>query len=198
LSLFSAAVRIVTAAPRAMRAPAWLVWLGLAIALAAGPAYGQGAQLTTLEVEHTEQGLQLDFAVRVTLSRAVEEALQRGVALYFVADTRVYRQRWYWRDQRVARASRVWRLSYQPLTSSWRVSQGGLHQSYMSLPEALAPLSRSARWTIATPSQLDSDASHYIEFRWRLDTSQLPPPMQIGIGGQADWQLGVERTLRFE
>jgi hypothetical protein len=181
-----------------MRAPAWLVWLGLAIALVAGPARGQGAELTTLVFERGEQGLQIDFAVRVTLSRAVEEALQRGVALYFVAEARVYRQRWYWRDERVARASRVWRLSYQPLTSTWRVSQGGLHQSYSTLEEALAPLSRSARWTIAAPGQLDPDARHYVEFQWRLDTSQLPPPMQIGIGGQADWQLGVERTLRLE
>jgi hypothetical protein len=193
-----AAVRIVTAGPRAMRAPAWLVWLAVGLVLLAGPVRGQGAELATLEFEHSEQGLQLDFSVRVSLSRAVEEALQRGVPLYFVADVRVYRQRWYWRDQRVARASRAWRLSYQPLTSTWRVSQGGLHQSYTSLAEALAPLSRSARWNVAAPSQLDGDGRHYLEFQWRLDTSQLPPPMQIGIGGQADWQVGVERTLRLE
>lgn len=181
-----------------MRAPAWLAWLALALALLAGPVRGQGAELATLEFERGEQGLQLDFNVRVVLSRAVEEALQRGVPLYFVADVRVYRQRWYWRDQRVARASRAWRLSYQPLTSTWRVSQGGLHQSYSSLGEALAPLSRSARWNVAAPNQLDGDGRHYVEFQWRLDTSQLPPPMQIGIGGLADWQVGVERTLRLE
>jgi hypothetical protein len=187
----------VTAGPRATRAPAWLVWLLLALALAAAPARGQ-AELSTLDFQRGEHGLQIDFAVRVTLPRAVEEALQRGVPLYFVADARVYRTRWYWRDERVARASKSWRLSYQPLTSTWRVSQGGLHQSYSSLAEALAPLSRSARWKIAEPGQIEADARHYLEFQWRLDTSQLPPPMQIGIGGQADWQLGVERTLRLE
>lgn len=181
-----------------MRAPAWLAWLLLVLALVVGPARAQAAELSTLDFERGEQGLQIDFAVRVTLPRAVEEALQRGVPLYFVADVRVYRQRWYWRDERVARASKSWRLSYQPLTSTWRVSQGGLHQSYSSLAEALAPLSRSVRWKIGEPGQIEIDPRHYLEFQWRLDTSQLPPPMQIGIGGQADWQVGVERTLRLE
>ena len=39
---------------------------------------------------------------------------------------------------------------------------------------------------------------YYVEFSFKLDTSQLPRPMQFGIGGQADWTLGVERTLRVE
>ena len=40
--------------------------------------------------------------------------------------------------ERIARERREWRLSYQPLTSSWRVSQGGLGQSFASQAEALA------------------------------------------------------------
>jgi hypothetical protein len=31
-----------------------------------------------------------------------------------------------------------------------------------------------------------------------LDTTQLPGPMQIGLTTQADWTLGLERTLRLE
>jgi hypothetical protein len=47
-------------------------------------------------------------------------------------------------------------------------------------------------------SQLDPDSRYSIDFSWRLDTTQLPSPMQIGLTGQADWTLGVERTLRLE
>jgi hypothetical protein len=182
-----------------MRAPAWLAWALLAVALLAGaPARAQAVELTTFDADRGEQGLTLDFAVRVALPHPVEEALLRGVPLYFVADARVYRARWYWRDERVARAIKTWRLSYQPLTSTWRVSQGGLHQSYPTLAEALVPLSRSTHWKVADAGQIEADERHYLEFKWSLDTSQLPRPMQIGIGGQADWQLGVERTLRLE
>ena len=39
---------------------------------------------------------------------------------------------------------------------------------------------------------------HYLEFSYRLDSSQLPSPMQLGLGAQTDWVLGVERTLRIE
>ena len=51
---------------------------------------------------------------------------------------------------------------------------------------------------MAELSQLDADSSHYLEFSYRLDTSQLPSPLQIGLGGQGEWALGVERTLRLE
>jgi hypothetical protein len=100
----------------------------------------------------------------------------------------------------VARASREWRLSFQPLTSTWRLSQGGLGQSFASLPEALAAMTRSSGWRIADAREVEADGRHYIEFSWRLDTTQLPRPMQIGlggIGGASDWSLGVERSLKL-
>jgi hypothetical protein len=40
----------------------------------------------------------LEFAARLELPRAVEDALQRGVPLYFVAEAQLLRSRWYWRD----------------------------------------------------------------------------------------------------
>jgi len=158
----------------------------------------QGIELGALQVQRLDNGLTLDFAVRIALPKPVDEALQRGVPLYFVAQATVYRSRWYWRDQRVARATRSWRLSYQPLTDSWRVSLGGLGQTHATLAEALAALSSASRWKIADTSQLDGDERYYVEFSYQLDTSQMPRPMQFGIGGQAEWALSVERTLRFE
>jgi hypothetical protein len=153
-------------------------------------------ELALLRLERADDELRLDFSARLTLSRAVEEALQRGVPVYFVAEAALYRQRWYWRDERIARVSRRWRIAYQPLTGSWRVGLGALNQSHASLAEALAAVSSSAGWPIAALSQIDPDSRHYVEFSYRLDTSQLPSPMQIGLGGQPDWVLSVERTLK--
>jgi hypothetical protein len=186
LSLFTAAFRVAI-----VLAAVWFT---------TPPAHAQdSAEPAQLEVRRDEQGaVVLDFSLRPTLSRPVQEALQRGIPLYFVADVRIYRERWYWRDERVARATKSWRLSYQPLTASWRVSQGGLQQSYPTLEEALLPITRNARWKIADAPQIDPDDRHHVEFSWRLDTSQLPRPLQIGIGGQADWQLAVERTLPLD
>jgi hypothetical protein len=161
-------------------------------------ARGQGVELGTLQLQRAEGALNLEFNARVTLTRAVEEALQRGVPIYFMAEAQLLRNRWYWRDERVARLSRSWRVAYQPLTGAWRVSLGGLYQTFPSLSEALATASRSSAWKLAELSQLDADKSYYVEFSYKLDTSQLPGPMQFGIGGQGEWAVGATRTLKVD
>jgi hypothetical protein len=180
---------------------AWLgVWL-LSLLVWAAPvpsAWAQGIELALLDVSRQDGGLSLDFTVHPALSRAVEDAMQRGVPLYFVAQATVYRSRWYWRDERVSRANRTWRLSYQPLTGTWRVSLGGLNQSVASAQEALAIATRAVRWKIAEASEIDSGEHYYIEFSYRLDSSQLPRPMQLDLAAQADWRLSVERTVKID
>lgn len=191
-----------TAAPR--RHPggwvalcAWLL-AGL-LALAALPARAQqGIDLTHLTLERQEGNLMLDFSARVMLSHPVEDAVQRGVPLYFVAQAELFRHRWYWRDAHIASATRSWRLSYQPLSDSWRVTLGALSQSFGTLREALTAMSGSAGWKIADAAQLEGDGRYYVEFSYRLDTSQLPRPMQFGIGNESDWSLGVERTVKVD
>jgi Domain of unknown function (DUF4390) len=161
-----------------------------------GAAQAQGVELNTLKLNRQDGSLSLDFVAQITLPRAVEDALQRGVPVYFVAQAEVLRPRWYWRDERIARVARSWRVAYQPLTSNWRVSLGGLNQSYASLGEALTAISRSTGWKLAELAQVEP--GYLIEFSYRLDNSQLPSPMQIGLGGPTGWTLGVERVLRIE
>ena len=173
-------------------------WLAMALVLASTAALSQGVELLTLRAARVEADLQMEFAARVALPRAVEDALQKGVPIYFVAEATLQRNRWYWRDERIVRVTRSWRLALQPLTGAWRVSLGGLHQSYASLEEALAAVSRSGGWKLIEADRLDKDASYYLEFSYRLDSSQLPGPMQFGLGGGADWTVGVSRTLRIE
>jgi len=175
-----------------------LVLMLLLTVWAPGGVRAQGVELAALELRREDGELALDFEVRIAPPKGVEDALQRGVPVYFVAQASLYRQRWYWRDERIARVTRSWRIAYQPLTSTWRVGFGGFNQSFQTLPEALATVSRSARWKVVDLAQLDGDSRHYLEFSYRLDNSQLPSPLQIGLGGQADWVLGVERTLRIE
>lgn len=178
--------------------------LGLAVALLAAcllwllaaPARAQGVELLSIGTSRADGALNLEFSARVTLPRAVEDALSRGVPVYFIAEATLRRSRWYWRDERVARVDRSWRIAYQPLTGNWRVGLGGLNQTYPTLAEALAAASGSAGWKLADLGQLDPGRDYYVEFEYRLDTSQLPGPMQFGLGTQADWAVGVKRELR--
>jgi Domain of unknown function (DUF4390) len=183
------------------------VWLPLrlvlALALLLVPLWGPLAraaepELTAFELMHTDEGLLLTYSVDLELSHSVDEALSKAVPLYFVAEAEVFRNRFYWRDLRVSNAVRRWRIVFQPLTATYRVTfDGGLSQNYASRIEAFAAISRSVRWKIAEPSQIEEGSRHYVEFSYRLDTSQLPRPMQIGIGGQADWTISVQRTQKL-
>lgn len=168
------------------------------LAVAVGSARAQGVEASTLALDKQDGQLTLEFSLRTQLPRSVEDALRRGVPVYFTAQATLLRSRWYWRDERVARVARQWRLAYQPLTDTWRVGIGALTQNVASLPEALGMITRTSGWRLAELSQLDPDSRHYVEFEFRLDTSQLPPPMLVGLTGNADWQLRLERILRVD
>lgn len=170
-----------------------LLW-GLGVL--ATPAWAQAVELKQLKLERRDGELMLDFSTRLSLGAPIEDALRRGVPMYFNAQATVYRNRWYWRDERMGRASRTWRLAYQPLTASWRLSLGGLSQGYDSLAEALAPLTRVSGWRLLELDKIEPGERYYVDFSFKLDNSQLPQPMQIDLGG--DWKLSVERSLRVE
>lgn len=179
-----------------LRAWASLFVCVLLLAVASPAARAEAIALDGFELARNEEGLLLSFAARFQLAPAVEDALQKGVPLYFEARAEVFRDRWYWRDKQVSSVTRTWRLAYQPLTRKYRVTFGGLIQHYDSLPDAMVAVSRTANWKLAEASQLD-DGRHYVEFSYQLDTTQMPRPMQIGIGGQSDWSLRVERVRRL-
>ena len=184
----------------------WLLVFALPIAQAADPA---PTDITNLRVQRLEEGLFLSVAINFELPSVVEDAMLKGVPITFVAEADVLRDRWYWYDKRVATASRSVRLAYQPLTRRWRVnvtsgaftSAGtgfALAQSFDTLGDALSSVRRIARWKIADPGEIDGDARHSIDFRFKLDLSQLPRPLQIGALGQADWNINAERNVRPE
>ncbi|MFG6457484.1 DUF4390 domain-containing protein [Roseateles sp. BYS96W] len=166
------------------------------LALLPGAARADGIELANLATRRVEDGLELSFSTRFELSHAAEEALHKGVPLYFVAEANVLRNRWYWRDARISRVERTWRLAWQPLTRQYRVSMGGLHQSFQTLDDALDVLRGQSGWRIAEPRDIeDSGSSYYIEFSYRLDVSQLPRPMQIGL--QSGFALNIDEKRSF-
>src|SRR5262249_49766927 len=111
--------------------------------------------------------------------------------------------RWYWLDKRVGSAQRQLRLAYHPLTRRWRLSLGGgeasaaLAQTYDSLDDALGVVRRLAGWRIADHGEVEPGGNYRLEFRFRLDTAQLPRPLQIGTLGQSDWALAVSTSRRL-
>lgn len=167
------------------------------LALLPGGARAEGVELIQLATRKVDDGLELNFATRFELGRTAEDALRKGVPLYFVAEATVRRSRWYWRDARVSRVERTWRLTWDSLTRQYRVSTGGLHQSFPALDDALTVLRSQSAWHIVDAKDIDDSGGYYLEFSYRLDVSQLPRLMQIG-GLQSGFALGTETTRNFQ
>jgi hypothetical protein len=189
-----------------------LVGFGLAF-VASLPSLAQSPtpEVTQLRVEKGDDSLLLSTRLKFELPDAVEDALLKGVAMIFVAEADVLRERWFWSSRKIASVERHMRLAYQPLTRRWRLSvasglftSGGLamalNQNFDSLPEALAAIQRISRWKIVDVAALESDQRYQLDFRFRLDSSQLPRPLQINAFGQTDWDiaLSVSQPLVWE
>lgn len=191
---------------RALRAFVW--WLSCASIPCVTSAHAQGSPAVAhMQVERTAEGLLLNASMEFLLPSLVQEALEQGIPMTFIADAEVTRARWYWSDQKVSQTQRYLRLSYQPLTRRWRLnvssapfSNSGLGvsvgQTYDQQSEVVAAMQRIARWNIAGPEVLDADAAYRVHFHFQLDLSQLPRPLQIGALGRSGWNLNLSRTER--
>jgi hypothetical protein len=170
---------------------------------ASGLAHAQNTtEISQYQVERVDDDVLLSAQVVFDLPSAVEEALLKGIPMFFVTEAELLRERWYWYDKKLSAVERHMRLAYQPLTRRWRLNvtagpgresnQGlALNQSFDSLAEALSAVKRVSRWKIADVSDLDGSQKYKVDFRFRLDLSQLPRPFQIGALGQSDWDLAA-------
>lgn len=175
-----------------------------------GPARAdsRSTAVTQLRLEQADDGVYLTGQVQFDLPPVVEEVLEKGIAIYFVAEAELYRERWYWTDLKVAQAARYMRLAYQPLTRRWRLNVSpvpitnsgfgvSLNQNFDTLADALDVISRVGRMRLGDLAEIGDDATHPVAFRFRLDTSQLPRPFQIGAVGQSDWNISAEKSVRL-
>lgn len=177
---------------------AWLATLAFSLCCWTGFAHAGGIQLRDLVLALGDEGYELSASADFELSPAVETLLERGVTLTFRAEMDVTRPRWYWFNERVARKAQNFRLSYQTLTRQYRVAFGELQQSYPSLRDALRKVSRIRQWAIVDKKDLKPGAQYDATFRYYLDISQLPKPLQLTAFTNSEWELSAEpRTWTF-
>ncbi len=138
-----------------------------------------------LSADGTAWVVAADF--KMTLSPSLEDAVSRGLVLYFVAEFELVRPRWYWRDDRAVATKLNYRLSYHALTRQFRLSANGFQSSYANLQEALGVISRLRGWRVADADKIKRGENAEAWLRLRLDTSQLPKPFQVSAINNRDW-----------
>lgn len=186
---------------RLVRALVLVAVLWMAAAAVLRPAYGADAievRSARIEPAASGDGWVLAAEFTVPLPARLEEAVNHGVALYFVVEFELVRPRWYWWDEKTAQISQTYRLSYHALTRQYRVSVNGFPQAFASLEEALQAMSRLRGWRVLDADQVRAGADYTAQLRLRLDASMLPKPFQVTAITNRDWNLQAEWTrFRF-
>jgi len=180
---------------------AWPLWLAIGAFIAApSSALAQeriGVMAAALEPARDSQNMSgdallLNATFEFELPQALEDAVQKGIALYFNIEFELFRKRWYWFDRKVASSTLTYRLSYSPLTRQYRLARGGLSQSFESLDEALGLLKSVRNWKVADKGVLSPRDEYDSQVRMRLDVTQLPKPFQVNAITSREWTLASD------
>lgn len=142
------------------------------------------------ELKPVNENWVLDAAFNVQLNRTQEEALKKGITLYFVTEVEVQRVRgWWWFNEDIAVTSRIGRLNYSPLTRRYQVETVDGFKAYDTLPEALAELGRLEKWAVTQKKNLKPGNSYLVAIRMRLDLGLLSKPLQINALATGKWEV---------
>jgi len=180
-------------------------WLTLCLLLlSAGTAFAAGINIEKAEARLTGEGYVLSANFDIQLPPQVQEALRHSVTLNFVSELALHRSRWYWPDTELALHEQTSKLSFNSLTRQYRISRGGLFQSFATLEDALHVLGRVSTFPIKA-AVLDNAGDGYFSrlarkgsrigasAAMRLDVSQLPKPLQINALTSEQWSLDSEQ-----
>ena len=152
----------------------------------------EGIKIKSFELEKADNDWLLNATFQIELSPGLEDAVKKGVVLYFQTEFDLTRSRWYWFDEKAALVQRQTRLSYQPLTQQYRIASEGFSFSAKTISEALQAVGSIGGWRVMDNAQLDSSRSYTAALRMTLDLSKLPKPFQVNALNNRDWNVSSD------
>ena len=185
--------------PRSDRAPASPVrrkvvgLFALCLALLVGlPASADTIPVVAADLRVEEGDLLLSAEFAFALTPALEQALDKGIPLYFTIDFELVRTRFLWFPEKVAEWSITYRVSYSSLTRQYRVASGPLGQTFESLDDVQRFIGHVASRPVARADDLVKGARYEASVRVKLDVNQLPKPFQVNALASREWQLSSD------
>jgi hypothetical protein len=168
----------------------------MALSLCSVTVSAEGIQIKSAELERVDSDWLLNATFQIELTPGLEDAVQKGVVLYFQTEFDLTRSRWYWFDEKPVLALRQIRLSYQPMTQQYRIASEGFTFSAKTMFEALQAVGSIGGWRVINNNQIDPSKSYAAALRMTLDLSKLPKPLQVNALNNRDWNVSSD-WLRF-
>ena len=172
------------------------------LVFACATAQAAEIEITRTNIEASDDGYRLNAVYSFELNRGLEQAVQRGMKLYFTTEIELTRPRWWWTDDKAVSARRTVYLDYDPLTRVYHVTvPGSLKQDADTLDEAMFLIRRPTRWMFAPKSALKPGETYNVTLRMYMDPEYLQKPLQVDAFNNADWRLASHKksfTYRAE
>jgi hypothetical protein len=162
--------------------------LGLVLLALMAVARADGISIRKVAVQAAEEGQVLTAELDIKLTPVLDDALHKGVPIYFVLEFDLIRPRWYWANEKLASIHQPQRLSYNTLTRQYRVGIGA-YQNFATLQAALDTMSRVRR-RLDIDGVLQKGSTYSAALRYRVDTTRLPKPFQLHTG--RDWDMSSD------
>ena len=170
-------------------------WRRFALAALALAWLGEAAadfKIADVQPKFTEQSLTFAGNLDLGLSPKVEEALAKGIPLEVVIDVRLYHQRRYLWDRKIASWTLRRRIQYHALSGQYLISAGEgeteTRESLLTQQEALKQLGSLSDLKLALPES-PSAGAYSADIRVSLDIEALPTPLRPVAYTSFAWHL---------
>jgi len=170
-------------------------WRRFAVAALALALLGEAAadfKIADIQPKISEQSLTFSGNLDLGLSPKVEEALAKGIPLEVVIDVRLYHQRRYLWDKKIASWTLRRRIQYHALSGQYLISEGEgeteTRESLLTQQEALKQLGSLSDLKLALTETL-SEGDYSADIRVSLDIEALPTPLRPVAYTSFAWHL---------
>jgi len=169
----------------------WLagLLLGCWLAVAGSALASEKSTIKQAVIQATPQGYVLDADINFVLNPTLEDALAKGINLYFLLELELTRPRNWWYDETIAEPIRKLRIYYHLLLRRY-VGRKRLHHADRRHPgRGAGPAGAVEGWQVLERGALKPRQRYDARLRLRLDTAQLPKPLSFGAVTSDKWEL---------
>ena len=170
-----------------------LIFLLLILLLPVAVAQAEGIQIKSVSMTAVEQGYEIGIDSEIALNATLEQALEKGIVLYFVTKFSLIDSRWYWLYDEVARSKLRVGLRYYALTRQYHLNHPTFSQSFNTLTEALQALGQLRDYPLIVKVALKQDVDYIASLRIWLDLTRMPKPFQVEALGSSKWDLSSDK-----
>lgn len=170
-----------------------LIFLSLILLLLTTTAQAKSIRIKSVNLAAVEQGYEISVDSDIALNATLEQALAKGVVLYFVTKFSLVDSRWYWLNDEVVRGKLRVGLRYYALTRQYHLNYPAFSQSFNTLEEALQALGQLHDYPLTVKSELKQDVDYIASLRIWLDLTRMPKPFQVEALGSSRWNLSSDK-----